>query len=170
MTIATVTSDDCSSPYRSGVKNEAGETASHVDDDDDQRKSPSTAETIHGKNAKTTTVAQEEAPIYTQTQRVFSSLEGLSKDYATSDPVLSHEAAKTQARFGMWCIKLGPHRRDVYSLDERLRDASVVKRHVLDCLGDINDALEEAQKMSREPGRNAPLTVFTAVSRFGKSF
>jgi hypothetical protein len=59
-------------------------------------------------------------------------------------------------RFKQWCIKLSPHLRNVYSLGEHLRDASVAKRHVLDCLGSINDALEKAQKMPWESERNVP--------------
>jgi hypothetical protein len=108
----------------------------------------------------------DEQPIYAQTAGIFSSLEKLAKDSARFNCVKSDEVAETRGRFEEWCQRLGAHLRGVSSLDERLRDASVVKRHILDCLGDINDALEEAQNISHQPRRNAPQTLFTAAPPF----
>ncbi|KUJ07745.1 uncharacterized protein LY89DRAFT_742517 [Mollisia scopiformis] len=144
--MTTPTSDDESFPLKPGVESWKSESASDIDSNDQQNR-PSMTETVLGHDTEAT-IIQEEAPIYLQTQRVFSSLEMLSNEPSLSNPTLSHEVSTFQSRFGVWCRKLGPHLRDVYSLDERLRDSSAMKQHVLDCLGDINDALEEAQKIS----------------------
>ncbi|EFY95957.2 hypothetical protein X797_008966 [Metarhizium robertsii] len=81
-----------------------------------------------------------EQSIYTLAQRVFSNLKALS-----GAPATFHEAEKARDRFQKWCNSLGAHLQGTYSLDERLRDASVMKEYILDCLAGMNTALEEAQ-------------------------
>ncbi|EHK97549.1 hypothetical protein M7I_6702 [Glarea lozoyensis 74030] len=85
--------------------------------------------------------------IYALSQRIFVNLQTLAK----SKPVLSQEVEKTRSKFQKWCNTLGANIRGVYSLDERLRDASAVKRYIVNCLGDIAEALEETQAVSHKP-------------------
>lgn len=139
---------------RPGLDNEDEQPASKGDEDSQTQGTP-LYKSGQGSNTQCAPSAvEDEEPIYALSQRIFLNLEKLAK----SEPAVSQEAEKTRARFAKWCKTLGAHLRGVYSLDERLRDASAVKRYVINCLGDINDALEEAQSVSHKPESNALLS------------
>jgi hypothetical protein len=106
---------------------------------------------VFGLSASAVVESEGEELIYTLSQRIVFNLQTLAK----SKPALSQEVEKTKTKFQKWCNTLGANIRGVYSLDERLRDASAVKRYIVNCLGDIAEALEETQAVSRKPEGNA---------------
>ena len=137
--------------HRPGVDNEDEQPASKGDEHSQTQGTP-LYKRRQGSNAQwASSAVKAEEPIYALSQRIFLNLKKLAK----SERAVSQEAEKTRARFAKWCKTLGAHLRGVYSLDERLRDASAVKRYIINCLGDINDALEETQSMSPKPESNA---------------
>lgn len=143
-------------PVVSAPRTQSGNTNS-LDDPYAKSKETTTPQPARDSEANTTITVLDDGqqPIYARTRRITSGLETLAKDSAPSRFVTAQAAGETLLRFRKWCNKLGAHLHSVYSLDERLRDASAIKRHVMRCLDDIADALEELQNESQGPGGNA---------------
>ena len=87
---------------------------------------------------------QADDAIGNQTNRCLRSFEGLlnGKSKLGKTPPTFESLQRTQRRFKSWCGSLAAHRYGRLSLDERLRDASRIRRLVLDCLNGVEEALQ----------------------------
>jgi len=106
--------------------------------------------------------------ILSKASQCLAILQRLTRHEGESDSAKSRHTSRTKNRFEKWCQKLGALEYGVYSLDERLRDASDLKRHILNCLLEINDALEEAQGNPQKPkGTTSPFNKIAYLVPFG---
>jgi hypothetical protein len=106
-------------------------------------------------------------PIYTCTQRCRGKFNTIVQvRQASPTPTETNEwsekdVRKASNRFNLWCGSVGAHVCGLYSLDERLRDASAVRTLVLDCLGSIESALDAVTLELEDES--------AGTSRFGRS-
>lgn len=71
-----------------------------------------------------------------------------------SAPGREQDGHRAALRFQKWCSASGAHLTGPQSLDERLRDASKIRRLVLDCLLSVENALLEMGDEDHSPGES----------------